>query len=386
MHIWNPSRTRTLAFAVLALGTGALLSQAHAREKAQARDIVIAQVAPFTGSQAPSGKSIHAGIKLYIDHINATGGINGAKIRLVAKDDGYKPEDTVRLVKELIASEKPVAFIATVGTANLVALNKDGVLAKANIPMVGGVSGGSALVGAPNIFITKATYHDEVAKLFEIVSMIGLNRIGIVYQDDAYGKDILTGAEKAAVKTKMQIVVKAPYERNTTNVAAAVDVVIKADPPLIYLGAITTPAIEFIKQYRARGGAAQIYGVSVIDPSAMIAKLGPQVARGYAFGTLVPPTSARVFAIVREYQELAAKAKNPDLAERSMEGFVSAKLLVHALRKAGNPSSSAGVIKVISSTSQLDLGDYFLDFTRKEYTGSRFVDFAILGNQGRVIR
>ncbi len=385
MLIWNQSRTRTLALAAFALGASGLLSHAHAREKAQAREIVVVQVAPFTGSQAPSGKAIHAGIKLYLDHVNAAGGINGAKIRLVGKDDGYKPDDTVRLVKEAIASEKPIAFIATIGTANLEALKKDGILASANIPMVGGVSGASSLVGAPNIFITKATYHDEVEKLFEIVSMIGLNRVGIVYQEDAYGKDILTGAEKAAAKMKMQIVVKAPYERNTTNVGPAVDAIIKADPPLIYLGAITTPAMEFIKQYRERGGGAQIYGVSVIDSALVSAKLGPQVARGFAFGTVVPPTSAKVFAIVREYHELAAKAKNPDLAERSMEGFISAKVLVHALRKAGNPSS-AGLIKAISATSQLNLGDYVVDFTHKEHTGSRFVDFAILGNQGRVIR
>jgi hypothetical protein len=68
-----------------------------------------------------------------------------------------------------------------------------------------------------------------------------------------------------------------------------------------------------------------------------------------------------------------------------MEGFISAKVLVHALRKAGNPSS-AGLIKAISATTQLNLGDYVVDFTQKDYTGSRFVDFAILGNQGRVIR
>lgn len=369
----------------LALGAAAVVAGLVAAN-AWARDIVIAQIAPFSGPQAPSGKAIRAGIQLYFDSVNAAGGINGAKILLVSKDDGYRPADTVRLVKETIAAEKPVAFIASVGTANLEALNKDGVLAKAGIAMVGGVSGASSMIGAPNIFVTKATHHDEVDRLFRIVSMVGLNRVALVYQNDTFGKDVVTGAEIAAAKTGMKILTKAPYERNTTNVGPAVDAVLKTDAPLIYLVAVTTAAIEFIKQYRAKGGRAQIYGLSVIDSSAVAAKLGPALARGYAFGTVIPPRSAQTFAVVREYHDLAEKSKNPDLAERSMEGFVSAKALVHALRRAGRTVTPASMLKAVQSTRQLDIGDYVIDFTQNDRTGSQFVDFAILGQDARVMR
>ena len=369
----------------LALGAAAVVAGLVAGN-AWARDIVVAQIAPFSGPQAPSGKAIRAGIQLYFDSVNAAGGINGAKIRLVSKDDGYRPADTVRLVKETIAAEKPVAFIASVGTANLEALNKDGALAKAGVAMVGGVSGASSMIGAPNIFVTKATHHDEVDRLFRIVSMVGLNRVALVYQNDTFGKDVVTGAEIAAAKTGMKILTKAPYERNTTNVGPAVDAVLKTDAPLIYLVAVTTAAIEFIKQYRAKGGKAQIYGLSVIDSSAVAAKLGPELARGYAFGTVIPPRSAQTFAVVREYHDLAEKSKNPDLAERSMEGFVSAKALVNALRRAGRTVTPASMLKAVQSTRQLDIGDYVIDFTQNDRTGSQFVDFAILGQDARVMR
>jgi branched-chain amino acid transport system substrate-binding protein len=214
---------------------------------------------------------------------------------------------------------------------------------------------------------------------------MGLNRVALVYQNDTFGKDVVTGAEIAAAKTGVKILASAPYERNTTNVGPAVEVVLKSDAPLIYLIAVTTAAIEFIKQYRGRGGKAQIYGLSVIDSSAVAAKLGPELARGYAFGTVIPPRSAQTFAVVREYHDLAEKSKNPDLAERSMEGFVSAKALVHALRKAGK-ISPASVLKAMSATRQLDIGDYVLDFTQNDRTGSQFVDFAILGQDARVMR
>jgi ABC-type branched-subunit amino acid transport system substrate-binding protein len=352
---------------------------------AQTREILIAQVAPFTGPQMPTGKNIRAGIQLYFDHVNATGGINGAKLRLISKDDGYRPDDTVRLVKETLATERPIAFIASVGTANIEALTKARVLIDANVPMIGAVSGASSMMTQPNVFVTKATHHDEVDTLFTILTTTGVSNVGIVYQDDPFGMDVVVGAEKAAAKTGVRIVVKASYPRNTTDVKAAVEQVIKADPPLIYLVTITTATIEFIKQYRAAGGSAQLYGLSVNDGGAIVDKIGIKLAQGFAYGTVVPPATARNFAVVREYLELASKANNPELGGRSLEGYISAKVLVHALRKVKNPTPAA-LIQALSAISGLDLGNYMIDFNDKGHTGSRFVDFAILDSRGRPIR
>jgi branched-chain amino acid transport system substrate-binding protein len=348
-----------------------------------AREIVVAQVAAFSGPLGPRGKGIQAGVKLYFDKVNAGGGINGAKIRFISKDDGYKPAETVRLVKETIAADRPVAFIGSVGTTNVEALIQERVLAK--IPLVGTSSGASSLVGAPNVFMTKATYHDEVDKLFGILTSTGVNRVGVVYQDDSFGADVIAGIEKAATKTGIQISIKAPFPRNTTDVKAAVAQVIKASPPLIYLAAATSGAIEFIKEYHQLGGAAQIYGISVIDGSAIAAKLGPAAARGFAWGTVVPPANARGFAIVREYHELAARSKDPELSGQSLEGFIAAKVLVHALRRTKTPTPAA-VAQALAATSRLDLGDYIIDFSDKTHAGSRFVDFAILDGRGQIIR
>ena len=112
----------TLAFSrrvrrVLALLCLAAAPAAHA-------DIVIGQVAPFSGPQAVTGKAIRAGAKLWLDEVNAHGGIRGQRIKFVTRDDAQKPEETVRLVKELIAQDAPTALIGTVGTSNLEALKR----------------------------------------------------------------------------------------------------------------------------------------------------------------------------------------------------------------------------------------------------------------------
>ena len=355
-----------------------------ASAQASGGEIMVAQVAAFTGAQASSGKAIRAGINLYLNHVNRNGGIGGERILLATYDDGYKAEETVRLVKEVLAKEAPIAFIGVLGTANNEALIKDGVLARENVPLVGAISGASTMIGAPNVFVTKASYGDEVRRLFEILSLIGINRVAVVYQDDGFGKDIIAGAERAAPATRVNLVVRAPYERNTTNVGAAVQAVLKSDAQVIYLGTVTSAAVEFIKQYRQGGGSAQIYGVSVIDINAMKRSLSGDELSGYGFGVLWPLTTARSFRLIREYQQLAQAAKDPDLAERSMEGYIAAKVLVHGLRQAR--SSPAALAKAVRGMKSVDLGGYFVDFTQPKQTGSQFVEFAILSKTGHILQ
>ena len=349
-----------------------------------AKEIVVAQVAAFTGAQASSGKAIRSGINLYLNHVNRNGGINGDKIRLVAYDDGYKADETVRLIKESLVKDAPLAFVGVLGTANNEAIIKDGILSRANVPLVGAISGASTMLGAPNVYVTKASYADEVRRLFEILSLIGINRVAVVYQDDGFGKDILGGAERAAPVTRVNVVAKAPYERNTTNVQPAVQTVIKADPQVIYLGAVTSAAVEFVKQYRKAGGTAQVYGVSVIDINGMKKGLTPEELSGYGFGVLWPLTTSRTFPLTREFQQLAKEAKDPDIQERSMEGYIAAKVLVQGLRQ--TRSSPAALSKVVGSMKGVDIGGFLIDFTRPKQTGSQYVDFAIVNKGGSILQ
>jgi branched-chain amino acid transport system substrate-binding protein len=352
---------------------------------AWAKEVVVVQVAAFTGAQAQSGKAIRAGIRLYLNHVNDAGLLGADRVKFLSYDDAYKADETVRLVKESIAKDGPMAFVGVLGTANNEAILKDGVLGKANIPLIGAISGASSLINAPNMFVTKASYRDEVRRLFELISGIGLNRVAVVYQDDGFGKDILTGAEIAAPKVKINLVAKAPYERNTTKVESAVKEVLKADPQVVYLGAVTSAAVEFIKQYRKGGGGAQIYGVSVVDVDSLKKGLGGDLTAGYGFGVLWPLTTARGFGIIREYQKLLAAApKDPDIAERSMEGYIAAKVLVHGLRQ--TRASPAALAKAVHGMKSVDLGDFFVDFTQNDRTGAQFVEFAILDKEGRIQR
>ena len=372
-------RRREFLFVAAAAWFGATLPVQAADE------IVIGQVAPFSGPQAITGKAIHAGAKLYFDAVNARGGVRGRQIRLVTRDDAQKPEESVRLTRELIAAESPLAMIGTVGTANLEALAKDGVLTQQRVSMVGAVSGAASVVQASGMHIVKASYHDEVARLFSQLAGVGVKRVGLVYQDDGLGRDVLAGAEAAARRHGIDLVARSPYARNTVAVEKAVSEIVAAQVQVVFLGATTAAAIEFVKQYGAAGGTGTLYGLSIIDTEALFKALGPERARGYAFSVVLPLAHQTNRAVVREYQQLRQASTDPNLSARSIEGFIAAKALVKVLE--GAPSlTPAGVSAALAAARAVDVGGYVLDFSANDRPGSRYVDFAMFGAQGRILQ
>lgn len=347
-------------------------------------DIVVGQVAPFSGPQAVTGKAIHAGAKLWIDEVNAKGGIRGQRIKLVTRDDAQKPEETVRLVKELIAQESPTALIGTVGTSNLEALKQDGVLEKSRVSMLGAVSGATSVLTARGLYPVKASYREEVERLFKQLAETGRRRVGIVFQDDGLGRDALAGAQVSAKTYGLTLVAQSGYARNTVEVGKAVDEMVKQTPDVIFLAATTAAAIEFTTRYQAAGGRAGLYGMSIIDVQALLAKMGPEKARGFAFSLVLPTDDRADREVVRDYVRLRQGSKDADLSGRSLEGFIAAKALVRALERTTAPGA-AGLSDTLERGFDTDVGGHRLTFGKGQ-APSRYVDFAVLGAGGRLMR
>ncbi len=367
------------------LSAVALALLAVALPASAAEDIVIGQVAPFSGPQAVTGKAIHAGAKLYFDAVNARGGVRGRAIKLVTRDDAQKPEESVRLTRELISAEAPLALIGTVGTANLEALAKDGVLTQQRVSMIGAVSGAASVVQASGMHIVKASYHDEVARLFSQLAGVGVKRVGLVYQDDGLGRDVLAGAEAAAKKHGIELAARSSYPRNTVAVEKAVADMVAARVQVVFLGATTAAGIEFVKQYGAAGGLGTLYGMSIIDTDALLKALGPERSRGYAFSVVLPLAQQTQRAVVREYLQLRDASKDANLSARSIEGFIAAKALVKVLEGTGS-LTPAGVTAALAAARSVDVGGYLLDFSANDRPGSHYVDFAMFGAQGRILQ
>lgn len=353
-------------------------------------DIVVAQIAPFSGPLAPTGKGLRAGAQLYFDVANAAGGINGNKIRLFSADDGYDAEQTLKLVKEAAQSQRPLAFLGIVGTGNVEILLKDDLLGKLGIPLVGARSGASSLAvpPAPWLFLTRAGYEQEISRMVGLYLPLGYRRVAAFYQNDAFGRDGLKSLEQALRKNGGELVARGSYEKNTTQVEAAVRTIADAVPQLVVMVSNTAASAEFVRQFRATGVPAQLATLSVTDGAQVADKTGAAVAHGLAISQVVPDPNDSSVALIREIRERARKFPSTDspINHSFVEGYLAAKVLGEGIRRSGGEPTPKKLRDALEAISGYDAGGMIIGFAADEHVGSRYSDITILNRNGRLLR
>ncbi len=369
--------------ALLAVTSAALLP-------AVAAEIVIGQVAPLSGPLAPTGSHVGAGAQLYFDRVNAAGGIHGAKIRLVRKDDAYKVAETVSQTALLLREAAPVALVAMVGTGNVEALVKEKILANADIPVVGIRSGAQSLVSpvVPQLFHTRASYAAEVEKIVQQLSVSGVRRVAVFYQDDPLGLDGLAGAEKSLAAHKLELLLKAAYEKNTTRVEAAVKAIAAARPQAVIMVSNTAASAEFVMQSRAAGNDALLLTLSITDGPQVVKRIGKETAHGLGIVQVVPDPNSRALTLTRNLQDDFRKfaPKGIDLNHTLLEGYLAGMVLAEGLRRAGANPTRKKLREALEGMRDFDAGGLNIRFSAENHSGSDFLDITILSRDGKLLR
>jgi branched-chain amino acid transport system substrate-binding protein len=359
---------------------------------AQGKDIVIGQVASLSGANgADLGQGLQLGIRAHIDAVNAKGGINGKRIKLVSLDDQYLPDRTVQLTRELIEAHKPVALLGYRGTANTLALIKSKVLEDTGVPLVGTLSGAAEIQGAPMIFHVRTSYPQEISQLVLQLSRLGMTRLGLFYVDDAFGKSGREAVLNAAKVSNSIVVVEAAYDKAADKVEAtvqsAVDKLVAAAPQAVVMVAVGDPVYSFVKRAKAKLSSLRLFSISVVNPSAVIEKVGLDAAKGMGFSQVFPFPYSDGTPLSREFRaalkQLDAKAQ-PNYF--SLEGYVYAKLLMSAIRKAGNNPTPASVKAALDAYPTTDLGGFVVKFNPQTKNGASFSDLAIIASNGKLMK
>jgi ABC-type branched-subunit amino acid transport system substrate-binding protein len=353
-------------------------------------EIVIGQVAPLSGTIAGTGEEYVAGGAAYFAHINATGGIYGRKVRVVVSDDGYNPERTLALTRELLEREKPLALFGFVGTANIQALNKNKVLETAGVPLIAPYTGAQDLREPmnPYLFHIRASYSDETARMVEQLQTLGLRRFAVFYQDDGFGKSGLAGAERALQKTGLALVAKGAYDRTKPEeVGAAVAAIAPATPDAVIMVSVNRASAAFIKKLRAQGSSARMFSISVVNFKELLKNAGEETVRGVGISQVMPFPYAQQVQVVREFQQLMARYQpGKTLSYASIESFIAAKVLVEAIRRSGGNPTAEKVMAQLERMSDFDAGGFKVGFSPDSRVGSRFVEVTVIGAGGRLMR
>ena len=370
-----------LAVFVLAMTAAA----AYAEPGVTPTTILIGESAAFSGPAQALGNEMRAGATAYFQAINAAGGINGRRIELRSLDDGYEPDRAAANTRKLIDDGVFLLF-GYVGTPTSNASKP--IFTAARVPFVGPFTGAESLRNPVNryIFNIRASYFDETEKI--VGQLVGqtLDRIAVFYQNDDYGKAGLLGAERAMGRRDLKIVATGTVERNTIDVAAAVAAIGKADPQGVVMISAYKSCAAFIKAMRAAGHNPQFMNVSFVGSKALAQESGP-AGRGVGVTQVVPFPWNIATPIVKEYQQLyTASTKKNDYSFTSLEGFLSAKVLVEGLRRTGSDLTREKFINAMENMRDVDVGGFLVTFTPTNHSGSKFVELTVIGKDERFLR
>ena len=360
------------------------LAGAWASMPAQA-DIVVGQTIGVTGPAAASVKEAMNGARLWIDHINAQGGIKGEKIQLLTLDDEFDVQKAAANARVLIEQKKAVVLFLNRGTPHTEALLP--------LPQQHGIalvapSTGAMLLHNPvqrHVFNVRAPYQREAEKAIEHLHSMGTTRIAVVHVDDSFGRDALEGANKGFAKARLQPAAVLKADREKPAYATLVPALIKADAQAVMWIGSSVAVAEGVKALRAAGSSAQVVTLSNNASAGFVKQLG-DAARGVIVTQVFPGERAVKYPLVQEAQKLGKAKGFDELSPAMLEGFAAAKVLTEALRQAAPHFTREKVLAALDGLRRFDLGGLELSYGPGDHSGLDFADLAIIGADGRFVR
>ena len=354
----------------------------HAEDGVSKDTILFGQVAALNGPAQALGQGMREGILAAFEEANRAGGINGRKLELKSIDDGYEPEKTIEATNKAIKEDKVFALVGAVGTPT----SKAGqpIATAAKVPFIGPFTGAEFLRNPFNRYVVniRASYFQETEAWVEhLTNDLGVARIAILYQDDAFGLAGLAGVKKAMEKRNMSLVAEGTFKRNTTAIKSALLEIMKGQPQAVVTVGPYKPIAAFIKLARQLKFDATFVAISFVGSDSLAQELGSQGA-GVVVSQVVPFPGDKSLPLVASYQSaLAAVNEKSKPGFVSLEGYLAGRLVVEAIRRIpGEPTREAFLDAI--EREPFDLGGVKLTFSAMQNQGSNQVYFTVLQSDG----
>ncbi|MDU1805327.1 MAG: ABC transporter substrate-binding protein [Bradyrhizobium sp.] len=344
-------------------------------------EIRFGTVIPFSGVRKESARQMKLGIETAFNRVNDAGGINGRKLRLIAADDAYDPTRTLAAMTQLYEKDKVFGFIGNMGTANHAVAIPYALERRA---LFFAPYSGSAVVrrDPPDryVFNYRASYAEETAAIVHYlmkVKRIPAKQIAVFAQNDAYGDDGANGVAKAFRALGItDPIIRYGFPRGTLEVDDAVGKLkAQTKPPIkaVIMIATDRAAAKFIEKTHEAAPGLIYANISAVGSSSLAAEL-KLLGTKYTNGVIVTqgvPSVAGYSSLVLDYKNALDKyfpGEAPDYT--SLEGFISASILIQALKQT-TPLDTERLVDTLESMKSIDLGlGSTLSFGRAEHQAS----------------
>lgn len=367
------------------LAAPALVRNAFAQDAGiSSKSLTIGCSASLSGPLAGFGRDIKQGAEAALAQINARGGIHGRMVQLQILDDGYVPQRTTENVQQMISQGSAFALMSCVGTPNNAGILP--MIEDAGIPYVAPFTGASSLrKGARNVFHVRASYTDEVRRLVQRLAGMGLKDIGVVYLDNAYGREMLEDSTRFLTEQGLKPLVQVALATDGKNLSDVLAKVGQARPAAVLLATAGAVSVELVRGLKTNNPGVLMAGLSVTLTSEGLKQLG-DAGSGLALTMVMPdPTRAKT-ALVRDYQAAMRARGIQEFNLGTLESYTNTRVLAEGLERAGADPTRSKLRTALAGIRNLDLGGLVIDYSgQAPYVGSRFVDMGVLNGAGRFV-
>ena len=362
--------------AALVFAAGALCAMPVAFAQTQGvskTEIVLGTEQDLSGPIVAFSKQLKNGMEMRVDEINAAGGINGRKLRLIIEDHGYDPKKAVLATQKLVQKDKIFAMVGSIGTAPAMAAMP--ILSEKNVPHLFPLTAAREMYEPLHRlkYSFAATYYDQMrAGVKHIVKLKGYKKVCTLYQDDDFGLEIMRGAEAGLKEINMVLAEKTTYKRGATDFSSQVAKMKNDGCDFVVLGTIIRETIGTIGTARKLGWNVDFMGSSA-SYTELIHKLGGPAMNGfYSTNTVNNPYMDDASKNVRDWAIRYKDKFKEDPAVFSVYGYEVIELFARIAEKAGpNLTTDTFVNSIEKFSIPRDMfGADEMSFSKTKHLGS----------------
>jgi branched-chain amino acid transport system substrate-binding protein len=317
--------------------------------------ILIGSCSALDGPAHFLGRQTVLGASAYLHMVNDDGGVFGRKIQLQAFDDSYDPDRAPACFKRMIREGVfALGFFVGTPTAKVyVPLAQE-----EKIPVVG-LFTGAQLLYEPlkhEVINVRASYFDETREQVDKLWEQNVHKIGVIYQDDPFGKAVLDGVKLALQKHNATPAGLGTFTRGSVEVSEGLKQLMAERPQAVVIAGPYGSAAAIVKAAHASGWRPQFLTVSFVGTEEFIKEAGTD-AEGTIITQVMPPYDRTDYPTVTLYRKCLTKYSQGEAPSFvSFEGFVDAMVLVEGLKRAGKDVTREKFISAIESIHEMNFG------------------------------
>ena len=349
----------TIVMAVLLVCACVTLARAETQGVTK-DEVTVGAVVDLSGPGAPNGAQAKGGFEQAIEDVNASGGINGRKLRALFEDSGYDPRKAVIVTQKLLEQDKIFAMVGTMGTA--IANVTIPLANKRNVATVGPIALSPTLYEPPQrlVFATAPAYTLQASvETTYLYDQLGKRRFCAIYQDDDTGQQVLNGLNEGLKARGAALTDSVSFKRGALDFASQVARLKAANCDAVAIGALVREAAAILIERQKIGWDVAMYAFTSAALDTLI-QLGGNATENFYAVMLSQPlrevvaTNPNAAGIVDRYIKKHGNSMKPD--EGFMIGYWDMAAFIEGAKRAGTDLTTETLVTGLEKLSNYDTG------------------------------